>query len=191
MALMSGCEVGTHLEPAGSMALIRKRLLIVVETGGGGAEFVASLSQKRRCIVAVTADPDVELRRRSVQVLVRLLEQDGFTASVSVEQHRAVQALRPPLDALVVDVSQPRLQCIAFARYVRSLMPGLPIIFVTSHPELFDPKCRGLSPPVAVFGKPIDYVSFRAELDRLTRRQSGLLRVAGAERRARRREPGG
>ena len=103
---------------------------------------------------------------RSARVLARMLREDGYDVEVAFDGASAIGRLsREPMPAvLVVDVRMPHVDGVAVARYALSRAPELPVIFLTSYPELIDTHSfEGELPPV-IHGKPADYRHLRAQI---------------------------
>jgi DNA-binding response OmpR family regulator len=106
---------------------------------------------------------------RCVNVLARMLRQDGFDVEVATDGAAAVARLgRSPLpSALVTDLWLHQIGGMAIARYARSLDATLPVILVTSHAPQAANVATKLSPSPTVLTKPFDYAVLRGELSRL------------------------
>lgn len=103
---------------------------------------------------------------KSARVLARMLREDGYEVEIAFDGASALSRLtRDPMPGLlVVDVRMPHVDGLAVARYALARAPGLPIIFVTSYPELIGPETfPGAERPV-VHGKPVDYRVLRAQI---------------------------
>jgi CheY-like chemotaxis protein len=144
---------------------LQKRALIVVDQSDRNLRLVASLKRKDRCAIAARIDPTAELKMLSAQVLSRLLTDDGFEVEVVAGARAALRRLTKqwPPSALIIDIARPGPRPAALARYVRSLYPWLPIVFVTSEERMFGES--GFEEPYAVLEKPIDYSALAEILD--------------------------
>ncbi len=92
----------------------------------------------------------------TARLLARMLREDGFEVEVALDGAEAIGKLtRDSLpDALITDVRMPRVDGVAVARYARARRPHMPILFVTSYPQL---AVGTLDPAPSVHTKPIDY----------------------------------
>jgi DNA-binding response OmpR family regulator len=71
-------------------------------------------------------------------LLVRVLSDCGYRvleARDGVEALAVASAHLEPIDLLVTDVVMPRMGGVALARRLRAVRPGLPVLFVSGHPE--------------------------------------------------------
>lgn len=119
-----------------------------------------SLSIEQPLILLV--DDDV----RTVRLLARLLEDDGFRVELTTDGALAMARLaRTPFpDILVTDFRMPHADGVAVARFARSLRPDLPLFVLTGYPELVARLGRGFAPAAMVHTKPVDYGALTAEL---------------------------
>ncbi|KYF62428.1 hypothetical protein BE11_27510 [Sorangium cellulosum] len=103
---------------------------------------------------------------RTVRLLARLLEDDGFRVELATDGALAMARLaRTPLpDILVTDFRMPHADGMAVARFARSLRPDLPLFVLTGYPELVARLGRGFAPAAMVHTKPVDYGALSAEL---------------------------
>jgi two-component system cell cycle sensor histidine kinase/response regulator CckA len=72
------------------------------------------------------------------KLLRRVLLQQGYTvleARDGIEAVELAEANTGPIDILVTDVVMPRMGGVALARRLRGDHPGLPVLFVSGHPE--------------------------------------------------------
>jgi DNA-binding NtrC family response regulator len=109
---------------------------------------------------------------KPAHLLARMLRADGYEvtlASGAAEALERLGALDAP-QALVADISVPRVETFELARQARAKNPRLPIVFITSHPELAASSAREFFPPIVLFKKPLDYGRFCDELVRIARR---------------------
>ena len=120
--------------------------------------------EKTQRSLILVVDDDI----RSTRLFVRMLEEDGFRVELAHDGAEAIGRLSraPTPDVLVTDLQMPHADGIAVAAYARAKRPGLPIFMVTGYPELVSTRAKALDPVPQVFTKPIDYVSFTAELAR-------------------------
>lgn len=107
---------------------------------------------------------------RTARLLVRMLEEDGFLVELALDGAAAISRLTrsPAPDALITDLRLPHADGLAVAHYARSRRPNLPVLVVTSYPELV-PQEEPLSPAPTVLSKPVEYGELREELRRVTR----------------------
>lgn len=110
--------------------------------------------------------------QRSARLLARLLTTDGYRVEVALDGAEAVSRLsRPPLPrAIITDLRMPYVDGIAVARYAKSLAPTMPIIFLTSYPELVAGRPEFKNVATEIHTKPIDYGAFRGEMEGLLAR---------------------
>jgi CheY-like chemotaxis protein len=103
---------------------------------------------------------------KSARLLARMLREDGYEVELAFDGASALSRLtRDPMPALlVVDVRMPHADGVAVARYGLSRDPALPVIFVTSYPELIDVKAFPFGSRLVVHGKPVDYRRLRAQI---------------------------
>ena len=122
----------------------------------------------------------VDDEARSARMLGRMLREDGYDVEVLVDGADAVARLSvdPLPDVLLTDISMPHVDGNAVAQYARSRNGSIPVVFVTSHPNLLHGD--GLSSPSTVHVKPIDYGRLRRQIESLWRDALLLLRPAPA-----------
>jgi CheY-like chemotaxis protein len=103
---------------------------------------------------------------RSTRVLAHMLREDGHKVELAFDGAAALGRLtRDPLPTvLVVDVRMPHVDGIAVARYARSRSPHIPIIFLTSYPQLVIDKALPGDLKATIHGKPVDYHKLRAQI---------------------------
>jgi DNA-binding NtrC family response regulator len=157
-----------------------RRALLFVELGDRStAELVASLSRKDYCAVAVSAGSAAHLKREAGQRLARLLIDDGHTVDLALSARAALRLLMRPFlpDVLVADVSRRQNEAIAVARYARSIVPTMPVVFITNYPDRLV-LALDLDPPATVFTKPLDYEALRATLEGVISRPPSTLAAA-------------
>ena len=132
-----------------------------------------------RCLKERRAVPDPSASRlhlllvdddvRSVHQLARMLREDGYEVDVATDGDEARQHLeqRPAPDALVTDMRMPQTGGAALARLARLRYAALPVIVVTSYPNLAVPLERELDPPPVVLTKPLVYDELQSLLQRV------------------------
>lgn len=111
-----------------------------------------------------------------------MLQEDGYEVDLAADATRAAErlALTPAPDVLITELHAPpsggaRLVQIARARY-----PRLPVLVVTSHPNLATSLERELDPPATVLTKPLAYDELRELLARMTPGPSDSNRMHGS-----------
>ena len=120
-----------------------------------------------RPYVVLLVDDDL----RTARCMADLLREDGFAVEIARDGAAAVARLsRSPVpDALVTELTTAHADGVAVGRFARSQRPGLPVLFVTGYPNLFDPDALGVGPPAQLFTKPVEYgdlkEALRAALD--------------------------
>jgi CheY-like chemotaxis protein len=104
----------------------------------------------------------------TARTLAKMLVEDGFKIELAFDGAGAIARLgRGNLpDVLVVDYRLPHVDGLAVAAYARSLNPVMPIIFLTSYPELIARAKGKLNPAPVILGKPLSYPDLTAELVR-------------------------
>jgi CheY-like chemotaxis protein len=114
----------------------------------------------------LVVDDDVRTARR----FARLLEEDGYQVEVFADGVQAIARLDagPPPDAVITDVLMPRASGIAVMQHARTARPGIPVIFVTGHPEMLA-RLAPSEPEPVIFTKPIQYADVNAALARAMR----------------------
>jgi len=114
----------------------------------------------------LVVDADVRTARR----LAQLLEEDGFAVDVAEGGAQAMARLLAgaPVDVLITALLMPEVNGVAVAATARARTPGLPIIFITEHPELAP---REAVSPTMVFTKPVSYAELNAAIGRLAREE--------------------
>jgi two-component system response regulator MprA len=112
--------------------------------------------------VVLLVDDDIRTTRR----MADMLREDGFGVEVARDGAAAVARLsRSPVpDALVTELTTAHVDGIAIGRFARSQRPGLPVLVVTSYPNLFNPDAFSKGPPASLFTKPVDYTALREAL---------------------------
>ncbi|MEM9691517.1 MAG: response regulator, partial [Myxococcota bacterium] len=101
---------------------------------------------------------------RTARLLARMLREDGFDVELAFDGATAIARLsRDPVPAvLLTDFRMPHVDGNAVADYARSRRPNMPIMFVTSYPDLI-----GAAPCVdvtVIHPKPVDYGRLSLEL---------------------------
>ncbi len=101
-------------------------------------------------------------------MLARMLREDGFNVEHAIDGAAAIGRLaRSPLpDVLITDLRIPHADGMAVARYARSRRADLPVLFITSYPDLV-PRGDALDPAPTVLNKPLDYARLAEELQRI------------------------
>jgi two-component system cell cycle sensor histidine kinase/response regulator CckA len=86
----------------------------------------------------------------------RFLEQAGFAVVEAADGAAALEILRTgaPLELVVADVDMPNLAGDEMAREVRTIRPGLKVLFVTGHVRKLFEKEPMLADDRAFLGKP-------------------------------------
>jgi len=110
-------------------------------------------------------DDDVRTARR----LASMLEEDGFVVEVMGNGDEAVARLarEPRPDAIITDLIMPGRSGIAVLGEARRRYRGIPIVFVTGHPNLLRGPAIPLEPTPIVFTKPVSYADLRERLNQL------------------------
>lgn len=111
--------------------------------------------------LVLLVDDDVRTSRR----MADMLREDGFAVEIARDGAAAVARLaRAPVpDAIVTEFNTTHVDGTAVGHFARARRPGIPIIFATGYPQLFQPGAFGSEPPL-VFTKPVDYASLRDAL---------------------------
>jgi CheY-like chemotaxis protein len=123
-----------------------------------------------KCSVLLVED-DVSAGR----TLAHLLREDGYDVEVVVDGEAAIARLaRAPMPgALIVDYRLPRATGLEVVEYGRRLYPALPVLMVTSYPEVIARLDRRSDVPTAIISKPIVYAELTRELERISGRAAG------------------
>lgn len=123
-----------------------------------------------KCSVLVVED-DVSAGR----TLAQLLREDGYEVEVVVDGEAAIARLAraPTPGALIVDYRLPRATGLEVVEYGRRLFPTLPVLMVTSYPEVIARLDRRPDVPTAILSKPIVYAELTRELERISRGSVG------------------
>jgi len=110
-------------------------------------------------------DDDVRTARR----LGSMLEEDGYIVEVMRNGTEAIERLarEPAPDAVITDLIMPGLSGIAVLGEVRRRFQGIPVVFVTGHPDLLTGSSLPFEPSPIVFTKPLSYADLSARLREL------------------------
>ena len=121
-----------------------------------------SATESSRLYVVLLVDDDLRTTRR----MADMLREDGFAVEIARDGAAAVARLSrsPTPDALVTELTTAHADGVAIGRFARSQRPGLPVLFVTGYPNLFDPAVFSGEPPALLFTKPVDYAALRSAL---------------------------
>ena len=94
---------------------------------------------------------------RSARLLARMLREDGYDVELTFDGATAIARLsRDPLpQMLLTDFRMPHVDGNAVAQYARSRSPSMPIVFVTSYPDLV--RVARDDDTTIVHPKPVDY----------------------------------
>ena len=111
----------------------------------------------------------VEDEAAVARTMARMLREDGFDVEIAFDGAAAIARLgRDPLpEALVLDYRLPVVDGLVVAAYARSRAPRLPLILVTSYPEVVRDLKAKLDPSPVMLMKPLNYVELTAELARV------------------------
>ncbi len=117
----------------------------------------------RSALVLVVED-DV----RTARLLVRMLREDGFEVELATDGASAIGRLSqtPMPNILVTDLRMPHGDGVKVAHFARSRHPTLPVLVVTSYPEIFARLQQSMNPAPVVLPKPVDYAVLHAEICR-------------------------
>ncbi len=101
---------------------------------------------------------------RSARLLARMLREDGYDVELAFDGATAIARLsRDPVpQVLLTDFRMPHVDGNAVAQYARSRAPEMPIVFITSYPDLV--RVGDLSESTIVHPKPLDYRRLSLEL---------------------------
>jgi CheY-like chemotaxis protein len=156
----------------------RQALLLIAHDCEPTVQLLASMQERDSYAVAVTLP--ATLRRRAVQVLARMLRQDGFSVMVAEGARETLRSLArsPGPEALLLDVNEPRTRHAELVRYARSVNPTLPVFVLCTSRDPASWQADMPAPKPVLFTKPIDYARLRLELSRVLRSHTGrILRV--------------
>jgi CheY-like chemotaxis protein len=113
------------------------------------------------------------------EVLVAELSGLGFEVTVLAEGHQALDQLRTigiePPDLLLTDLRMPGVDGITLLRSARARWPGLPVVLLTSAPELIS----GQHDFSALLTKPVSLAELRTTLASLLDLELGAALVPG------------
>jgi CheY-like chemotaxis protein len=106
---------------------------------------------------------------RTANRLAKMLEEDGFVVEVMRDGTEAVDRLGrdPAPDAIVTDLIMPGVSGIAVLGEARRRVKGIPVVFVTGHPDLLARPGIPLEPSPIIFTKPVSYTALRERLSEL------------------------
>jgi DNA-binding response OmpR family regulator len=115
-----------------------------------------------RPYIVLLVDDDLRTTRR----MADMLREDGFAVEIARDGAAAVARLsRAPVpDALVTELTTAHADGVAVGRFARNQRPGLPVLVVTSYPNLFHADALSDGPPASLFTKPVDYAALREAL---------------------------
>jgi two-component system response regulator MprA len=127
----------------------------------------ASVPRAARRLLVV--DDDVRTARR----LATMLEEDGFVVEVMRDGTEAVARLGrdPAPDAVITDLIMPGMSGIAVLGAARRRVRGMPVVFVTGHPDLLKGPSIPFEPSPIVFTKPLSYAELSERLSELLPRE--------------------
>lgn len=123
---------------------------------------VASVNSK--CSILVVED-DVPAGR----TLAQLLREDGYAVEIMLDGEAAIARLAqaPAPDVLLVDYRLPRASGLEVVDAGRRLHPGLPVVMVTSYPEVIARLDRRAGVPTVILSKPLVYADLTRELEQM------------------------
>lgn len=106
--------------------------------------------------------------QRSIGLLSRMLEADGFDTEVTTDGAAAlVRLARDPFPgAVVTDFQLPHADGLSIARYARSRDSTVGLIFVTGYPQLLGKNLTQDESPI-VLTKPLEYSELLVRLDQV------------------------
>jgi two-component system response regulator MprA len=115
-----------------------------------------------RPYVVLLVDDELRTTRR----MADMLREDGFAVEIARDGAAAVARLaRSPVpDALVTELTTAHADGVAVGRFARNRRPGLPVLVLTGHPNLFVANAFDDGPPALLFTKPVDYAALRGAL---------------------------
>jgi two-component system response regulator HydG len=159
---------GRHHEPLvvdNSLAAAQKARLLLVE---GAEPSVRLVTTDKASALVGASSPAVN---KNADLLARMLRADGHSVTLVKSVAGALDSLdnESAPDALIIDVAVPRLEYFELVRRARAKTPFLPVILITSHPELTAVAAVEFFPSPLVFTKPLDYARFTLELGQLQR----------------------
>ncbi len=111
----------------------------------------------------------IDDEKNAVHMLGRLLSDDGFLVDVVSDGADAVKHLaeHPLPDAIITNVTLPRVDGWSLAHFARSRGKEMPLVFVTEYPHLLEGHCEGLQPAPKVLLKPVDYPALTRHLKKV------------------------
>ncbi len=104
---------------------------------------------------------------RAAQTLSQLLREDGYDVEIALDGAAAVARLGrvPAPDVLLADYRLPHLDGLAVATYGRACLPHLPIVMITSYPEVIARGSQGpIASPFVMMSKPVEYAELAREI---------------------------
>ena len=139
----AGGTVGVKSEPGRgstftiSLSRLREPTAVGDVPGQGTASVV-----RRGTIVVVEDEPGVAM------IATRMLEAAGYTVLAFADGHTATMAVGDrPIDLLLTDVVMPAMRGRAVAAALAAARPGLPVVYMSGHPE------RGFAPDDVIEGE--------------------------------------
>lgn len=158
----------------------RQGIILIACDAEPNVELLASVQADDSYSVALRL-PET-LRRRAVEVMARMLREDGFVVSLTEGSRAALKRLgrTPTLGALLLDIGVPNEGHVQTMCCARSLNPGLPIFVLSTCRDCEKKLQAAVAGPAPVFfTKPVEYADLRLELGRVLRSHTGqMLRVA-------------
>jgi CheY-like chemotaxis protein len=114
-----------------------------------------------RSNLVLLVDDDLRTSRR----LADMLREDGLAVEIARDGAAAVARFtRVPIpDALVTELTTAYVDAASLSRFARAQRPGMPILVVTSYPNLFRPDTFGGVAPL-LFTKPVEYSKLKESL---------------------------
>ena len=106
--------------------------------------------------------------------MAEMLREDGFTVELYSSAAPALDRLtRDPLPfAVLVELTMSSTDGVAIARLARERQPSMPLLILTSYPNLFYGNSLD-GPEATLFVKPVDYAALSNTLRRASARASG------------------
>jgi CheY-like chemotaxis protein len=160
----------------------RQGIILVACDAEPRVELLASVQAEDSYAVALRL-PET-LRRRAVDVMARMLREDGFVVSLTESSRDALKRLGRTADlgALLLDIGAPNDGHAQTMCYARSLNPILPIFVLSTCRECDKWQAAVPGPPPLFFTKPVEYADLRLELGRVLRSHTGqMLRVVDTD----------
>ena len=116
-------------------------------------------------IAVVDDDPSI------LKSLAYLLESADHTVRVFASASAMLQSgCLATIDCVISDIDIPVMDGFALAQAVHQARPGLPVVFITGHPEMLDRLSRIDAPHHFVFKKPFDGEELLATVEEAVRR---------------------